>query len=109
MRNAIAHNAIVLDVRFKSGGASSGIGKLLNSETGVKSINFSDITDYIVLIAYLLGLFGFSKTERKALVSGYETILSRYKKELPPGIYGKFVRTETAGKLKLVLRFVSQS
>lgn len=109
LRNAIAHNAIVLDVRFKSGGASSGIGKLLNSETGVKSINFSDITDYIVLIAYLLGLFGFSKTERKALVSGYETILSRYKKELPPGIYGKFVRTETAGKLKLVLRFVAQS
>lgn len=109
LRNAIAHNAIVLDVRFKSGGASSGIGKLLNSETGVKSINFSDITDYIVLIAYRLGLFGFSKTERKALVSGYETILSRYKKELPPGIYGKFVRTETAGKLKLVLRFVAQS
>lgn len=109
LRNAIAHNAIVLHVRFKSGGASSRIGKLLKSETGVKSINFSDITDYIVLIAYLLGLFGFSKTERKTLVSGYEAILTRYKKELPPGIYGKFVRTETAGKLKLVLRFVAQS
>ena len=39
LRNAIAHNAIVSDVRFKTGGISKNIGKLLKSEAGIDSIN----------------------------------------------------------------------
>lgn len=106
LRNAIAHNAIVSDVRFKTGGISKNIGKLLKSEAGIDSINFSDITDYVILVVYLLGLLKLPKTDRKRLVSGYEGILLRYKKELPRGIYGHFVRTEAQNKLKLLKKYV---
>ena len=109
LRNAIAHNAIVSDVRFKTGGISKNIGKLLKSEAGIDSINFSDITDYIILVVYLLGLLKLPKTDRKRLVSGYEGILLRYKKELPRGIYGHFVRTEAQDKLKLLKKYVMKS
>lgn len=109
LRNAIAHNAIVSDVRFKTGGISKNIGKLLKSEAGIDSINFSDITDYVILVVYLLGLLKLPKTDRKRLVSGYEGILLRYKKELPRGIYGHFVRTEAQNKLKLLKKYVMKS
>lgn len=109
LRNAIAHNAIVSDVRFKTGGISKNIGKLLKSEAGIDSINFSDITDYVILVVYLLGLLKLPKTDRKRLVSGYEGILLRYKKELPRGIYGHFVRTEAQDKLKLLKKYVMKS
>ena len=109
LRNAIARNAIVSDVRFKTGGISKNIGKLLKSEAGIDSINFSDITDYVILVVYLLGLLKLPKTDRKRLVSGYEGILLRYKKELPRGIYGHFVRTEAQDKLKLLKKYVMKS
>ena len=109
LRNAIAHNAIVSDVRFKTGGISKNIGKLLKSEAGIDSTNFSDITDYVILVVYLLGLLKLPKTDRKRLVSGYEGILLRYKKELPRGIYGHFVRTEAQNKLKLLKKYVMKS
>lgn len=109
LRNAIAHNAIVSDVRFKTGGVSKNVGKLLKSETGIDSVNFSDITDYVILVVYLLGLLKFPKTDRKRLVSDFEGILIRYKKELPLGIYGSFVRTETQDKLKLMKKHVTKS
>jgi abortive infection bacteriophage resistance protein len=109
LRNAIAHNAIVSDVRFKTGDISKNVGKLLKSETNIGLINFSDITDYVILVVYLLGLLKLPKTNRKRLVSDYEGILLRYKKELPLGIYGSFVRTETQKKLKLLKIYVTES
>lgn len=102
-------NAIVSDVRFKTGDISKNVGKLLKSETNIDLINFSDITDYVILVVYLLELLKLPKTDRKRLVSDYEGILLRYKKELPPGIYGSFVRTETQNKLKLLKIYVTKS
>ncbi|MDO4289600.1 MAG: Abi family protein [Eggerthellaceae bacterium] len=109
LRNAIAHNAIVSDVRFKSGGISGRVGKLLKSETGIDSINFSDITDYVILIVYLLSLFRLPKTDRKRLISDYEAILLKYKRELPLEIYGRLVRTETSNKLDTLKKYVTKS
>lgn len=109
LRNAIAHNAIVSDVRFKSGGISNRIGKLLKSETDIDSVNFADITDYIVLIVYFLSLLKLSKTDRRRLISDFEAILIKYKKELPVGIYGRLFRTETSKKLKTLRKYVTKS
>lgn len=100
---------IVSDMRFKTGGISKSVGKLLKSETGIDSVNFSDITDYVILVVYLLGLLKLPKTDRKRLVSDYEGILLRYKKELPRTIYGSFVRTETQNKLELLKKHVAKS
>ena len=81
----------------------------MKSEAGIDSVNFSDITDYVILIVYLLSLLGFSKTDRKRLISDYEAILLKYRKELPSGIYGKLVRTETPSKLKMLKKYVTKS
>ena len=109
LRNSIAHNAIVVDVRFKTGKVSAGIGRLLKSQAEIDYVNFADITDYVILVVYLLSLMGVSKTERKRVLADYESILDRYKLELPPVIFGALVRTETAKKLKQTRVFVTRN
>lgn len=106
-RNAIAHNGIVVDVRFKSGSVNAGVGQLLKQETGVGKVDFSDITDYVVLTTYLMCRMGFTKTECKQFVSGYEMILEKYRMELPFNIYSKIIKTSARGKLIALRQFVS--
>lgn len=94
-RNAIAHNGVVLDVRFQSGSINTGIAQLLKQETGVGKIDFTDIIDYVILLVYLMRRMGFTKTECKHLVAGYGAILERCRSELPINIYSKLIKTGT--------------
>lgn len=52
-RNAIAHNGVIVDVRFKSGSINTGVAQLLKQETGVGKIDLADITDYVILLVYV--------------------------------------------------------
>lgn len=106
-RNTIAHNGVIVDVRFKSGSINAGVAQLLKQETGVGKIDFADITDYIILLVYLMRCMGFTKTECKQLVAGYESILEKYRAELPFIIYSKLIKTSAHGKLTALRQFVS--
>lgn len=106
-RNAIAHNAVVLDVRFQTGAINTAVSRLLKQETGVSGVDFADITDYVVLLVYLLRRMGFSKTERRQLVAGYDAVIERYRAELPFNVYSKIIRTTARGKLTTLRQFVS--
>ena len=52
LRNAVAHNGIVVDVRFKSNSVNQGIGKLLNGDSNITGINFNEII-YVFLTIFL--------------------------------------------------------
>lgn len=106
-RNAIAHNGVIVDVRFKSGSINTGAAQLLKQETGVGEIDFTDITDYVILLVYLMRCMGFTKTECRQLVAGYESILEKYRAELPFIIYSKLIKTSAHGKLTALRQFVS--
>lgn len=106
-RNTIAHNGVIVDVRFKSGSINAGVAQLLKQETGVGKIDFTDITDYVILLVYLMRCMGFTKTECKQLVAGYESILEKYRAELPFIIYSKLIKTSAHGKLTALRQFVS--
>lgn len=106
-RNAIAHNGVVLDVRFKSGSINTGITQLIKQETGVGGVDFTDITDYVVLLVYFMMLMGFTKTECKQFISGYEAIVERYRLELPFSVFSSIIKTTAHGKLSSLRHFVS--
>ena len=44
LRNAVAHNGIVVDVRFKSNSVNQGIDRLINGDSNITGINFNEIT-----------------------------------------------------------------
>ena len=107
LRNAIAHNGVILDVRFRSGSISTGVTQLIKQETGIGGVDFTDITDYVVLVVYLMIQIGLTKTEYKQFLSGYEGILERFHAELPFNIYSKIIKTNARAKLATAREFVS--
>lgn len=107
-RNAIAHNGIVLDVRFQSGSVNSHVSQLLKQETGVEGIDFADVTDYVVLLTYLLRCMHLIKTESKQFVNDYERTIEHYRLKLPFSIYSTVIKTPTRGKLVTLKKFVDR-
>lgn len=106
LRNAVAHNGIVLDVRFKTGSVSKTVGELLKFEMGIPNADFEEITDYILLITYLMARLEFTKTECRQLVQGYREIIEKYRKLLPYSIYSQFIGSQTRSKLDAAELFI---
>ena len=78
LRNAIAHNDVVYDTRFKKMDPSKSMKQCLIQEFGVSYINFKSIGDYIILICYFLKLLKVSKIEIKSLIREFEKITKEY-------------------------------
>lgn len=79
LRNAIAHNDVVYDTRFRKIDPSRPMKQCLSFEMGLPYINFKTIGDYIILICYYLKLLKVSKTELKAFIREFEKITQEYK------------------------------
>ena len=109
LRNAIAHNSAVYDVRFKRAKVGGQLGQMLSAETGVKEIDFQTITDYVILIVYLLRRMKVSKTECKQVIRGYSTSLELLRSSLKSSDYHKIVKTDARSKLRQLRQFVSDS
>ena len=106
-RNAIAHNGVILDARFQSGSINTGVAQLIKQETGVGRVDFTDITDYIVLLVFLMRRMKFTKTECKQLITAYYAVLERCRSELPFNVYSMIIKTSARGKLTALRQFVS--
>lgn len=71
LRNAIAHNNVIFDTRFRTKRISPRLVKLLQKETSIRQIDFQYIDAYIILIVYVLMKMQVTKKECKQLISGY--------------------------------------
>lgn len=106
-RNAIAHNGVILDVRFKTASIKTDVAQLIKQDMHIGKVDFTDITDYCILLVYLMKRMGFTKTECRQLISGYQAILEHYRALLPFNIYSKVINTDARNKLASAKRFVS--
>lgn len=106
LRNAVAHNGVVFDVRFRSGGISKEVSGLLEGQIGVPSVSFSSITDYVLLVAYLMKGIRCPATERRRFVSAYVDVVERFRREVPYAIFSRVIPTDFRPKTKAALRYV---
>lgn len=107
LRNAIAHNGVIIDVRFQTGSINNGVTQLIKQETAVGKVDFRDITDYVILFVYLMRTMGSTKTECRQFISGYKAILERYRADLPIEVYSMIIKTDAKNKLTAIRQFVS--
>jgi len=101
-RNAIAHNDVVFDVRFKNSNIGKQLSSTLKSELGIENITFKTITDYLILIVYLLMLFRLPKPDIKKLISNYEDTVEKLRNNIPTSIFHQIVHTDSSNKIKLL-------
>lgn len=108
LRNAVAHNAVVFDTRFRSMDPSRAMKQCLKSEFGLPYINFKTIGDYLILICYYLKILKVSKTEIKAFIREFEKITDTYKKSVDTQVSAAVIHPDLAARialLKIVFRY----
>lgn len=100
LRNAIAHNAVVFDTRFRNIDPTPAMKQCLKNEVGVTYINFKTIGDYIILMCYYLKLLHMSKTEVKAFIREFEKITANYKAAVNPAVASLVIHPELSVRME---------
>ena len=108
LRNSVAHNDVVFDVRFKDSNINSTLCKYIENEIGCNNVDFNTITDYILIIALLLKKYKFQKTELNRFITDYENIIEEFRNSIPFNIYSQVVHTDTKVKLAQLRKYIKK-
>ena len=108
LRNSIAHNDVVFDVRFKDGKIDTKLCKYLENEIGCTRIEFRTITDYILIISLLLKKYGITKFEINRFINDYERIIEEFRNKIPINIYNKIIYSDTKNKLVYLRKYIKK-
>ena len=102
LRNAIAHNDVVYDTRFRKMDPSRPMKQCLKLEMRLPYINFKTIGDYIILLCYYLKLLKVSKSEIKAFIREFETITKEYENSVNPSVSAITVHPDLCSRMTIL-------
>lgn len=105
LRNAVAHNAVVFDTRFRNFDPSKPMKNCLKLKYGFNYINFKTIGDYVILICYYLELLMVPKTQIKAFIRDFEKITDSYIKSVEPAVSQTVIHPDTKSRINTLKNF----
>jgi len=106
LRNAIAHNAVVFDTRFRNIDPTSAMKQCLRLEIGLPYVNFKTIGDYIILMCYYMKLLKVSKTEIKAFIREFEKITDNYRQAVNPNVAAIAIHPDLTSRMNILKNFL---
>lgn len=106
LRNAIAHNAVVFDTRFRNIDPTSAMKQCLKLDIGLPYVNFKTIGDYIILMCYYMKLLKVSKTEIKAFIRDFEKITDNYISMVNANVSAVVVHPDLKGRMNILKSFL---
>ena len=106
LRNAIAHNSVVFDTRFRKFAPDNAMKQCLKLEMGLPYVNFKTIGDYIVLMCYYLKLLKVSGTEISEFIFQIEKIMECYKKMVSADITAIVIHPDTILRMESIKNFI---
>lgn len=106
LRNAIAHNAVVFDTRFRNIDPTPAMKRCLIQDIGLPYVNFKTIGDYIILMSYYLHLLKVPKTEIKAFIREFEKITTEYRNSVNPGIASMVLHPDWPARMAALKNFL---
>lgn len=106
LRNAIAHNSVIFDTRFRNIDPNRAMKRCLEQEIGLSYINFRSIGDYIILMCYYMKLLGTTKTEIKAFIREFEKITDEYRNSVAPAVANIVIRRDLSPRMTALKNFI---
>lgn len=106
LRNAIAHNSVVYDTRFRKMDSSRAMKRCLELEVGLPYVNFKTIGDYIVLISFFLKHLGVAKTEIRNFIKEFEKITNTYLRHVDPSVSNLVIHRDLFSRISILKRYV---
>ena len=106
LRNAIAHNSVIFDTRFRNFDPSKAMKRCLEQEIALPYVNFKSIGDYIILMCYYMKLLGITKTEIKAFVRDFEKITDEYHNSVNSAVANIVIREDLPSRMATLKKFI---
>lgn len=106
LRNAIAHNAVVFDTRFRNIDPTSAMKQCLKLDIGLPYVNFKTIGDYIILMCYYMKLLKVSKTEIKVFIREFERITDNYINMVNANVSAIVVHPDLKSRMGILKNFL---
>lgn len=117
LRNAIAHNHIIFDCRFKGSNTriSRNIQGTISSKINLSgNYKFNAIIDYLILLLIVLKESGMSKTQLSDYINNFEKSVQKLYEAtklslnpLPYSIYNMIIGENFKNKLKALKKYIS--
>lgn len=106
LRNAIAHNAVVFDTRFRNIDPTKAMKACLESEIGLPYVNFKTIGDYVILMCYYLKLLHIPRTDLFAFVQNFEQTTEEYRSCVDPSVASIVIHPDLASRMEILKNFI---
>lgn len=106
LRNAIAHNAVIYDTRFRNFDPSNAMRQCLKIEVNLPYVNFKTIGDYIILMCYYMKLLKVSKTEIKTFIRKFERITDNYRQAVNPSVATIVIHPDLTARMNILKNFI---
>lgn len=100
LRNAVAHNGIIFDTRFKDRNINNALKKWAEKITGIQNISLYSLIDYIIIICCVLKKIDFSGNRGKTLLKNFKEQNEVLKQKVKPGIYRMIVQQNVITKIE---------
>lgn len=108
LRNAVMHNSVIYDCRFKKSASNNSTKQQIYALTGIEEIDFTNITDYIVLLIILESHMYTSKTELRKQLNTFKSLKEKLRKEIPNDTYNSIFNTNNNNKLTSLSDYIDK-
>lgn len=102
LRNAIAHNAVIFDTRFRNIDPNRAMKQCLMLEFGLPYVNFKTLGDYIILMCYYLKLLEIPQVEIVAFIKEYERITTDYRQVVNFGVASIALHPDLTARMNIL-------
>lgn len=99
LRNAVAHNNIVFDTRFKDRNISRVLKGWVENETNIRNITLYSLIDYIIIVCCVLKRVDFSSKRAEQLIDAYEEQNRLLQSKVTPLIYSMIIAQNVTQKI----------
>lgn len=106
LRNAIAHNAVIFDTRFRTFDPTKAMKACLKTQVGLPYVNFETIGDYLILMCYYLKLLHAPKTEIRAFIREFERITETYRASVDPAVASIVIHPDLSARIEILKHFI---
>lgn len=106
LRNAIAHNTVVFDTRFRNIDPTPAMKQCLRLELGLPYVNFKTIGDYVLLLCYYLKPLQVPKTDIKSFIREFERITAEYRKSVNSAVTAAVIHPDLPSRMTALKNFI---
>lgn len=107
LRNAIAHNGVLYDCRFKTGETSNRLKEYLAVKMDIHNLDFDRIIDYLILLILICSGLSYSKAELQRIIRQFEQNLDFLRSKISESAYDKIIGVRARPKLRSLKNFIN--